>query len=154
MSCVRSGYKTALCGKNHSHLTPDRLDYYFPLGHGGGQGDERSEDEKAFDNYLKSLNHRADFNPAPFPIETQCQWRAVTASINWIESLDSTQPFFLWLSFPEPHNPYQAPEPYFSMYPPESLPPNATDESDLESKGFKFQLDRGTSAKSPFRRLC
>lgn len=138
----RRGYKTALCGKNHSPLTPDRLDYYFPLGHGGGRGDERSDDEKAFDDYLISLNHRADFNPAPFPVETQCQWRAVTASINWIKSLDGAQPFFLWLSFPEPHNPYQAPEPYFSMYPPESLPPNATDASDLEGKGFKFQWSR------------
>lgn len=138
----RSGYTTALCGKNHSHLTPERFDYYFPLGHDGGRGDERSKDEKAFDDYLKSLNHRADFNPAPFPVETQCQWRAVTASINWIKSLDGAQPFFLWLSFPEPHNPYQAPEPYFSMYPPESLPPNATDASDLEGKSFKFQWSR------------
>ena len=138
----QSGYKTALIGKNHSHLTPDRLDRYFPLGHGGGRGGERRNDEKAFDDYLISLNHRADFNPAPFPVETQCQWRAVTASINWIESLDKAQPFFLWLSFPEPHNPYQAPEPYFSMYPPESLPPNATDASDLEGKGFKFRWTR------------
>ena len=51
-------------------------------------------------------------------------------------------PFFLWLSFPEPHNPYQVPEPYFSLFPPETLPPNATDASALESKGFKFQWTR------------
>ncbi|MCY4071837.1 MAG: sulfatase-like hydrolase/transferase [Chloroflexi bacterium] len=136
------GYQTALCGKNHSHLTPDRLDYCLELGHAGGQGDARSEEEKAFDAYLHSLNHRADMAPAPFPLETQCPWRAVTASINFIERLPQAAPFFLWLSFPEPHNPYQVPEPYFSMFPPETLPPNETDDSALASKGFKFQWTR------------
>ena len=137
-----AGYKTALCGKNHSHLTGERLDYYFPLGHGGGSGDERTADEEAFDDYLEQLNHNADFEAAPFPLETQCPWRAVTAAINWLDSLGDDDSFFLWLSFPEPHNPYQAPEPYFSMFPPESLPPNATDETALATKGFKFQWTR------------
>ena len=136
------GYRTALCGKNHSHLTPERVDYCFELGHAGGKGDDRSDDEKAFDDYLLNLNHRADLEAAPFPLETQCPWRAVTASINWIESLDGAGPFFLWLSFPEPHNPYQAPEPYFSLFPPESLPPTKTDASSLAGKGFKFQWTR------------
>ncbi len=136
------GYRTALCGKNHSHLTGERLDHYFPLGHGGGFGDARTDAEKAFDAYLHQLQHRADFAPAPFPLETQCPWRAVTASINWLDSLDGDDPFFLWLSFPEPHNPYQAPEPYFSLFPPESLPPNASDVSDLEGKSFKYQWTR------------
>ena len=136
------GYKTALCGKNHSHLTPDRLDYWFELGHAGGKGDQRTDAEKAFDKYLLNLNHRADFEPAPFPLETQCPWRAVTAAINWIDALDGSAPFFLWLSFPEPHNPYQAPEPYFSLFPPESLPPNVSHVSDLEGKSFKYRWTR------------
>lgn len=136
------GYQTALCGKNHSHLTPDRLDYCLELGHAGGQGDARTDDEKAFDAYLQGLHHRADMAPAPFPLQTQCPWRAVTASIDFIENLPPDAPFFLWLSFPEPHNPYQVPEPYFSLFPPETLPPTATDESALASKGFKFQWTR------------
>ncbi len=136
------GYRTALCGKNHSHLTPERVDHWFELGHAGGKGDDRSDDEKAFDDYLLNLNHRADLEAAPFPLETQCPWRAVSAAINWIESHDGGEPFFLWLSFPEPHNPYQAPEPYFSLFPPESLPPTKTEASSLASKGFKFQWTR------------
>ena len=137
-----TGYQTALCGKNHSHLTPDRLDHCNELSHAGGFGEERTDDEKGFDEYLRNLNHSADFAAAPFPLETQCPWRAVTAATKWIDSLQGEQPFFLWLSFPEPHNPYQVPEPYFSLFPPESLPPNATDASDLEGKGFKFQWTR------------
>jgi arylsulfatase A-like enzyme len=135
------GYVTGLCGKNHSHLSPERMDYWFELGHTGGWGDERTAEEQAFDAYLDGLNHRADMHPAPFPLETQGPHRAVSAAQRWIESLDD-QPFFLWLSFAEPHNPYQVPEPYFSMFPPETLPPTAADERILADKGFKYQWAR------------
>ena len=60
--------------------------------------------------------------------------------MHWIDGTPrSADPFFLWLSFPEPHNPYQVPEPYFSMFPPETLPPTLSDRSALDVKGFKYQ---------------
>ncbi len=132
------GYKTALCGKNHSHVDADRMDYCFELSHNGGWGEDRSDDEKAFDAYLTGLQHRADFNPAPFGVEVQCPYRSTSAAMHWLDPLKD-DPFFLWLSFPEPHNPYQVPEPYFSMFPPDSLPPTLSDKSALDSKGFKYQ---------------
>jgi arylsulfatase A-like enzyme len=132
------GYKTALCGKNHSHVGADRIDYFFPLTHHGGLGDDRSAEEAEFDQYLASLRMRAGFEPAPHGVEVQCPYRAVTAATNWIDETGD-DPFFLWLSFPEPHNPYQVPEPYFSMFPPETLPPTLTDQSALAVKGFKYQ---------------
>ncbi|MDA0791805.1 MAG: sulfatase-like hydrolase/transferase [Proteobacteria bacterium] len=132
------GYKTALCGKNHSHVGTDRIDYFFPLTHHGGLGDDRSTEEAEFDQYLASLRMRAGFEPAPHGVEVQCPYRAVTAATNWIDETGD-DPFFLWLSFPEPHNPYQVPEPYFSMFPPETLPPTLTDQSALAVKGFKYQ---------------
>jgi arylsulfatase A-like enzyme len=135
------GYTAALCGKNHSYLTPDKMDYWFELSHTGGFGEDRTPDEKAFDQYLANLNHRADLNATPFPLETQCPHRAVTAAINWIDTVEE-QPFFLWLSFPEPHNPYQVPEPYFSVFPPETLPPTLSDESALQTKSFKYHWTR------------
>ena len=136
----RQGYRTALCGKNHSHVGADRMDYHFPLGHHGGSGGRRTDDEVVFDDYLASLRMRADFHPAPFGVQVQCPFRAVTAATNWIDSvLGDASPFFLWLSFPEPHNPYQVPEPYFSLFPPEKLPPTLSDQSSLEIKGLKYQ---------------
>ncbi len=60
----------------------------------------------------------------------------------WVKSLDRAQPFFLWLSFAEPHNPYQVPDPYFSMFPIDELPPTATDKSALEDMSFKWQWTR------------
>jgi arylsulfatase A-like enzyme len=36
--------------------------------------------------------------------------------------------FFCWCSFPDPHHPYHAPDPYFSMYDPKQMPePNRRD---------------------------
>ncbi len=137
------GYHTAMCGKNHSHLTPSRVDYWFELSHGGGWDSKRTEQEVAFDHWLTGLNHRASLVPTPFPLECQGPYRSVSAAENWISSLQgSDQPFFLWLTFAEPHNPYQVPEPYFSMFPPEVVPPNRTNKDALAIKGFKFQWTR------------
>ena len=48
------GYATAMCGKNHSHLTADRVDHWFPLSHAGGRGQEgRTQQEEAFPSILK-----------------------------------------------------------------------------------------------------
>jgi arylsulfatase A-like enzyme len=136
------GYRTAVVGKNHSHLTPGRMDFWFPLGHGGGEGPDRTDQEAAFDEYLTGLRHRTDSSATPFPVECQGPYRAVSKATKWIDSIGD-EPFFLWLSFAEPHNPYQAPEPYFSMFPPETLPPLRADESALAEKGFKYKWMRG-----------
>jgi arylsulfatase A-like enzyme len=136
-----AGYTTAMVGKNHSHLTPKRVDYSFGLGHNGGAGADRTDEEVAFDEYLAELRHRTAPEPTPFPIECQCPYRAVTKAQEWIGGVGE-QPFLLWLSFPEPHNPYQVPEPYFSMFPAEDLPPVRAGKSALATKGFKYQWTR------------
>lgn len=141
------GYATALVGKNHSHLKKDRLDHMFLLNHTAGYGTDapRTEQEAAFDQWLKDLNNHTLAEATPFPLECQGPYRAVTDAQSWIRSVqeeEAERPFFLWLSFAEPHNPYQVPEPYFSLFPPESLPPLATDRSALEHKGFKWKLAR------------
>jgi len=138
---TESGYKTALCGKNHSHVKGKRFDYVAPYGHDGGHGEGRSEREKAFDDYLKGLHHRADANPAPFPVECQGPYRAVRDAMGWTDSVKGG-PFFLWLSFAEPHNPYQVPEPYFSMFPPESLPPTRSSADAWQERGFKYRFTK------------
>ena len=133
------GYTTALCGKNHSYLAPDRVDHWFELDHTGGSTENRSKQEKAFDCYLESLHHRAAMQPTPFPIECQCAYRAVTDAQRWIGTVKG-KPFFLWLSFPEPHNPYQVPDPYFSLFQEDSLPPPRVGAKALTEKGFKWQF--------------
>jgi arylsulfatase A-like enzyme len=54
-------------------------------------------------------------------------------SIDFLDSQsDEDEPFFLWNSYPDPHNPYAAPEPWGSMYDPEdvSLPTRRAGELD------------------------
>jgi len=133
------GYITAMIGKNHSHLTPDKVDYWFELGHWGGWQNDRTDLEKAFDEWLKNLQPQVGLEPTPFPLECQNPYRMVDKAEEWISSLNNKAPFFLWLSFPEPHNPYQVPEPYFSMFPPEQLPPIKVGREVLKRKGFKWQ---------------
>ncbi|MCC7354850.1 MAG: sulfatase-like hydrolase/transferase [Anaerolineae bacterium] len=141
------GYATALAGKNHSHLKPERLDHWFELSHEGGRGEGRTADEMAFDQWLTVLNHGVSREPTPFPLECQGPYRAVTDSQAWIRSLQG-RPFFLWLSFAEPHSPYQVPEPYFSLFPIETLPPMRVGKEALAQKGFKWEWTKhiGTQA--------
>src|SRR3546814_4998983 len=45
--------------------------------------------------------------PSPFPLENQPPYRVVSDAMACLDDRDREQPFFLWLSFAEPHNPYQ-----------------------------------------------
>ena len=56
----------------------------------------------------------------PYDAEICTAFLLSKKAIEFIESYHD-QPFFLWLSYPEPHTPFQAPEPYASMYRPEDV---------------------------------
>lgn len=58
------GYTTAMVGKNHSHLTADRVDYWSPYNHGGQESRNKSEKGKAFDRYLGTLDMYASMEPS------------------------------------------------------------------------------------------
>jgi len=136
------GYATAMCGKNHSHLTPKRVDHWFGAGHTGGEGQSsRTPEEEAFDKYMRERGHRTHLEPNPFPVECQAPYRSVSSAQKWIQALEG-RPFFLWLTFAEPHNPYQVPKPYFDMFPPDSLPSPIAGPETLAARGFKWRFTR------------
>ena len=137
------GYRVGISGKNHSHIGDDRWDWSAHFDHNGGSGPDRTREEIDFDEFLAGLRHRTYLEPTPFPLECQGPYRAVTKAQEWITSLQGG-PFFLWLTFAEPHNPYQAPEPYYSMFPSDALPPCRADEEALKKKGFRWQWLRNT----------
>ena len=132
-------YKVGISGKNHSHIGDARWDFSAHFSHGGsGGGPDRTEEEIAFDEFLSGLQSRTHLDPTPFPVECQGPYRMVTKAQDWITSLQGS-PFFLWLPFAEPHNPYQVPEPYYSMFPPDTLPPCRAGEEALAEKGYRWQ---------------
>lgn len=120
----RCGYKTALCGKNHTHRKPADFDFAQCSGHlaGGGEINE-TPDQLEFADFLNNTRHMEAHRPSPGGIKVQHPYRNVTSAFQFLDDTPRDQPFFLWLSFAEPHNPYQVPEPYFDLFPPESLPP-------------------------------
>lgn len=137
--CHDLGYKTGLSGKNHSHLTPARLDFWRPFMHLNGWMPERPPKEYVdFENWILRLNHGTADQPAPFPVEAQFPYRIVSSAMEFIDNAGN-DPFALWVSFPEPHNPYQVPKPYFDMFPPAEVPRRNVTADVLQTKGFRWQ---------------
>jgi arylsulfatase A-like enzyme len=137
------GYATALIGKNHSYLKPEDFDYwkgYFHL----GVDEPKTPAEKAFNDYMKTTHYYVNLDPAPFPAEMQMPVRIVNDSKDWISKTtkEKDKPFFLYMSIPEPHNPYQVSEPYYSMFPPNTLPPVEVGADVLPIKGNKWVLQK------------
>lgn len=140
----RHGYRTALCGKNHSHHESEDFDFHENTGHLGNEGETNTTPEEiAFADFLNSTNHMEMHVPAPGGVKVQHPYRNVSSALKFIDSVEEGQPFFAWVSFAEPHNPYQVPEPYFDMFPPDKLPPTHGTFLDLPEKGPRFQWIRG-----------
>lgn len=138
-----NGYTTALVGKNHTYLNKTHFDYWMEYSHLAQLG-QVSEEVKQVNKYLESTNFYFDPNPAPMPAAMQQPSRIVDDSINWVNQVaqKSEQPFFLYMSIPEPHNPYQVSEPYYSLFPPNTLPPLKAGPEALKNKSAKWQVQK------------
>lgn len=136
----RAGYRTALCGKNHSHRKPSDFDFHETNGHLGYEGEENPEEaQKQFADFLCATRHMETHQPSPGGLEVQHPYRNVSSFLKFIDSGPKDQSFFAWVSFAEPHNPNQVPSPYFDMFPPESLPPVHVDKECLPEKGPRYE---------------
>lgn len=144
------GYRTYAMGKLHflPYAPPDqpRLVHGFEhvdLHESGrivGQFDPRGEQsglEDYFD-YLKTLGWRGysrahgggnnDVRPCPSPLPAEHHvdhWIAdcTMRQIDRHRQDFPDRPFFMWMSSPKPHSPYEAPRPYDQRYDPRELPP-------------------------------
>lgn len=134
------GYVTALCGKNHSHHPESDFDFAETCGHLGHEGNlPVPESREAFARFLDDTDHMETHSPLPGGVESQHPYQNVSSAFSFLNSTGTDKPFFLWLSFAEPHNPYQVPAPYYDLFPPEALPPLATSPTDADAKGHKFR---------------
>lgn len=130
------GYRVLLSGKNHTYLSENDFDWSSMYMHdGGGRPDRRTERDAAVDEWLKSLDHGVHPEPTPYPLENQPPYRVVSDAMAGLDRTDADAPFFLWLSFAEPHNPYQVPEPYFSMFPENGIPDRAAGLEAIDARG-------------------
>lgn len=133
------GYSVNIAGKNHSYLGREDFDLYAaPYSHTNGPAERASDLEREADAWLNKLDHHVAAEPTPFPLETQLCARIVEDAIGCVEA-NRDNPFFLWLSLPEPHNPYQAPEPYFSMFAPDDMPERLGSAQQTRARGGQWQ---------------
>lgn len=135
----QAGYSTALIGKNHTYITAEDVDRYVEFSHNGQLNGRVSPAEAEFDGWLAGLSHRTAVEPSPGGAEVQNPFRIVTHALEWLDELPGDAPFLLQLSFPEPHNPYQAPAEYFDLFPPESIPAPLVGEEFLEDAPYPWR---------------
>ena len=134
-----AGYTTILVGKNHSHMNRESADYWLPYNHLGQEckPSEKTPENADFDKFLGGTSFFTSLTPAPGTVENQLPYRMVTDALEWVGD-HKDNPFVMWMSFSEPHNPYQVCEPYFSMFDGQ-IPPAATDSTYLDIKGTKHR---------------
>lgn len=120
-------YGLHFSGKPHVYRDRDDYDSYA-----GPYMHTRGPQPRAFDDWLNSLNHAVALEPTPFPVEDQFPYRLVSDAIE----VPVHEPFFTWLSFPEPHNPYQVPSPYFELFP--DVPDRLCGPEGAKAKGGMF----------------
>jgi arylsulfatase A-like enzyme len=138
----REGYKTALCGKNHTHRSPGDFDFCAEGSIVKNLSEQELNDEQALDSFISRLNTMEAHEPSPGGIKAQHPYRNVSSAFDFIDNAEGS-PFFLWLSIAEPHCPYHVCEPYFSMFPPESLPDIETSHLNGAVKGWRYPWMRG-----------
>ncbi|MEU4224802.1 sulfatase-like hydrolase/transferase [Nonomuraea sp. NPDC026600] len=132
-----AGYALHLAGKTHFYRQPADFDTFAaPYWH--DRGPMATPDQTLFEQWLGSLDHSVSREPTPFPLECQFPYRIVDGAINAIDRTPADRPFFTWLSFPEPHNPYQVPEPYFSLFAPDQVPERLVGPEGAERKGGTY----------------
>lgn len=173
MRAVReTGYRTSLFGKTHLH--PHRGDLrerrYLLDAYGLDDADEIAgpkaslgcksnltdlwKRERVYGDYRRDLTQRYDSKPwltrpSPLPLELYPDVYVGTQARDYLRSYDRDLPWFCWVSFSGPHEPWDAPEPYASMYRPEDMPEPIMPEPQ-ESRRPRGLLDRRLDEPIPF----
>jgi arylsulfatase A-like enzyme len=135
------GYVAGLFGKNHVFRDDqlDRFDTVWEAGHGGpvprGGTLIRATPlrQNAMPHGWASGDHAPRYGSRRLtePPETATTALLADQCIDFVRArAQDRQPFLAWLSIPDPHEPYQASEPYASLYDPDTIgmPPWCPDE--------------------------
>ena len=139
-----AGYHIGLIGKNHCFDREEDLalfDTWCEIGHGGRS---KGEETKGMDWFrpLESIdachvgrrnlpngNPRFTYGVTDFPLEDYTSGLVAGQTARFLKQ-HKGEPFALWVSFPDPHEPWECPRQYAEMFPREriELPPWRDDE--------------------------
>ncbi len=169
-----AGYRTSLFGKTHLHPHGGDLRdrEYLMKTYGLDDVDEIGgprasmrvlshmtawwRDEGVWDRYKADFDERFDrkphmVRPSPLGMEHYADVYVGQRAKQYIENYDLNQPWCCWVSFGGPHEPWDAPEPYASMYDPQRMPaPRAVPKSaGSRPRGHLDALLEGDRALTP-----
>ncbi len=147
MQAVRAaGYRTSLFGKTHLHPhngdLRDREDLMHAYGLddvneiGGPRASARVksymtkmwEEKGLWDGYRADYSERFSnkpyiVRPSTLGLENYADVYVGQQAKQYIQDYDRAEPWCCWVSFGGPHEPWDTPEPYASMYDPNDMPP-------------------------------
>ena len=142
----RAGYRTSVFGKTHlhTHTIDDLREREHVLRSCGFDVIDEIAGPRASARVMSHMTehwqesgllekYREDFKdrfatkphvvrPSVLPLELYADVYVADRAIEHLESYDRPEPWFCWLSFGGPHEPWDTPEPYASMYDPSSMP--------------------------------
>jgi arylsulfatase len=143
----QAGYRTSLFGKTHLHPHEGDLRDRLHLMHAYGLQDvDETTGPHASANVLSNMTQswqeqglwerfREDIvdrvntkrhvvRPSVLDAENHYDAYVGRQAVRYLESLDDPRPWFCWVSFGGPHEPWDAPEPYASLYTTEDIGPS------------------------------
>lgn len=146
-----AGYRLNFAGKPHFYRQPgDFHAFAGPYDHLSGPPGAATGEQAAYEQWLKQFGHEVAAERTPFGVDCQFAYRIVSDAIAQLDDSSPGQPFFSWLSFPEPHNPYQVPEPYFSLFSENEVPGRMSGPEAATAKGGPWRwLREVVEAKRP-----
>jgi arylsulfatase A-like enzyme len=129
-----AGYQTHLCGK--LHLWPHRTMYGFQSADWADSPHERHPEDDDYQAFLwknginapmAGVGHGANYNgwvSRPWHLDETLHFTnwCVDSAMSFLERRDPTRPFFLKVSFHQPHEPCTPPQAYWDRYINANLP--------------------------------
>ena len=169
------GYRTSLFGKTHLHphrgdlreredlLRAYGLDDVDEIGGPRASAKVMShmtamwQDKGLLDAYREDFAERFAnkphvVRPSVLPLEDYADVYVGQQAKRYLADYSRDEPWFCWVSFGGPHEPWDAPEPYASMYAPESMPPpvpRAPDDHPRPRGWLDDRLERGAPDFDP-----
>lgn len=149
-----AGYQSVGVGKLHLFKEKQEAGFSDLMVSGGqhsGSTDAECLDED-YKNWMRERGHwdalkeayaqRADPNyrlnfqckVSPLPPDLYIDGWVGNRAVEFIEAQSATRPFFMFVGLPNPHNPFEPPEPYASIYDPSGMPIPESFQSDLSKK--------------------
>ena len=161
MQALRNhGYSTSVFGKTHLHphtgdlRDREHLVHAYGLDHvdeiagpratnvARSHMTDRWEAAGVYSAYKQDSRERFEnkpwvARPTPVPLEHYADVYVGQQAKAWLQAHDQAAPWFCWVSFGGPHEPWDAPEPYASMYDPGAMP------APLQAEPSRSQRPRG-----------